>query len=70
MEALIGLLTLPFIIIGLLFWWLPIIFILFSGKVTFAEKLAWILLTLFVSWFAWIFFMLLAPIKPKRPDYY
>ncbi|MBZ4044567.1 PLDc N-terminal domain-containing protein [Flavobacterium hibisci] len=39
--------------------------ILFSRKTTGGEKLAWILAVLFISWFAWIFYLLLAPIKKK-----
>ena len=54
--AIIGLV----ILIG---WLLPIIIILGSSKTSGGEKLAWILLIIFVSWFAWIFYWLLAPIK-------
>lgn len=49
-------------------WFLPILIILCSDKTTGAEKLAWILVIVFFSWFAWIFYFLLAPIKP-RDDY-
>lgn len=48
------------------FWLLPIIIIACSGKTTRSEKLAWILAVVFVSWFAWIFYILLAPIKKKN----
>jgi hypothetical protein len=44
-------------------WLLPIIIILRSSKTSGGEKLAWILLIIFVSWLAWIFYWLLAPIK-------
>ncbi len=47
-------------------WLLPILLIVSSGKTTGGEKLAWVLLILFVSWFAWIFYLLLAPIKKKE----
>ncbi|MFS8616986.1 MAG: hypothetical protein FWJ85_09185 [Solitalea sp.] len=46
-------------------WGLPIIIIALSGKTTQREKLAWILAVIFISWFAWIFYALLAPIKKK-----
>ncbi|HEX5419431.1 MAG TPA: hypothetical protein VFY39_05495 [Gammaproteobacteria bacterium] len=49
-------------------WLLPILIIAFSDKTTGVEKLAWILAIVFLSWFAWIFYFLLAPIKP-RDDY-
>ncbi|QSB26136.1 PLDc N-terminal domain-containing protein [Flavobacterium sp. CLA17] len=46
-------------------WLLPIFSILFSRKTTGNEKFAWILAVVFISWFAWIFYLLLAPIKKK-----
>jgi len=52
----------------LVIWLLPIVIILCSDRTTGVEKLAWILLIVFFSWFAWIFYFLLAPIKP-RDDY-
>lgn len=53
-----------FAIIGI-FWLLPILVIISSRKTTGSEKLAWILAVIFISWFAWIFYLLLAPIKKK-----
>ena len=47
-------------------WLLPIILILKSNKTSGGEKLFWLLAVLFVSWFAWIVYMLLAPISPRR----
>ena len=47
-------------------WLLPIFIIADSDKTTGAEKLAWILAIIFLSWFAWIFYFLLAPIKPRE----
>lgn len=46
-------------------WVLPLIIIITSGKTTGGEKLAWVLAVLFISWFAWVFYILLAPIKKK-----
>ncbi len=54
----------PFLII-LTIWLLPLIFIIRSQRVGGREKLAWVLAVIFISWFAWIFFMLLAPLKPR-----
>jgi hypothetical protein len=48
---------------------LPIFLILKSNKTSGAEKLFWLLAVLFVSWFAWIFYMLLAPIGNKEEPY-
>ncbi len=49
-------------------WVLPILIIACSDRTTGGEKLAWILAIVFLSWFAWIFYFLLAPIKAK-PEY-
>ncbi|HAJ99233.1 MAG TPA: hypothetical protein DCM62_04335 [Bacteroidales bacterium] len=48
------------------FWLLPILIILGSRKTTGREKFAWILAVVFISWFAWIFYLLLAPLKKKK----
>lgn len=46
-------------------WLIPFISILFSRKTSGREKFAWILAVIFISWFAWIFYLLIAPIKKK-----
>ncbi len=51
-------------IVGLI-WFVPLVVILSSKKTTGSEKLAWILAVLFISWFAFIFYLLLAPVKKK-----
>ena len=56
----LGIITLAYV--------LPILIILFSSKTTFGEKIAWILGVLFISWGAFIFYLLLAPIS-KRKDH-
>lgn len=50
-------------------WFLPILIIANSDKTTGGEKAAWILAIVFLSWFAWVFYFFLAPLKP-RPRYY
>ena len=51
---------------GIFFLWLlPILIIADSEKTTGGEKAAWILAIIFLSWFAWIFYFLLAPIKTR-----
>ena len=52
----------------LVIWFLPILIIACSDRTTGGEKLAWILAIVFLSWFAWIFYFLLAPIKPRLDD--
>ncbi len=56
------------VILGLIgfFWLLPILIIVSSRKTTGSEKFAWVLAVIFISWFAWIFYLLLAPIKKKN----
>ena len=59
-------------VLGLIFliWLLPIILVARSDRTQGDEKLAWVLLIIFVSWLAWIFYLLLAPLKksPKHPN--
>jgi hypothetical protein len=53
--------------LGCLFiWFLPILLIFGSDETSGGEKAAWILAIIFLSWFAWIFYFLLAPLKPIR----
>ena len=47
-------------------WFLPILLILGSDVTSGGEKFAWILTIVFLSWFAWIFYFLLAPLKPRN----
>lgn len=51
---------------GFFIWLLPILLILGSDVTSGGEKAAWILAIIFLSWFAWIFYLFLAPIKPRR----
>lgn len=60
--------ALAFVAGGFVIWLLPILIIAVSDRTTGPEKLAWILAIVFLSWFAWIFYFLLAPIRtpPER----
>ncbi|MFT5296783.1 MAG: hypothetical protein ACI9YH_002803 [Colwellia sp.] len=60
----IGIFTI--LIIFFLIWVLPVALILSSSKTRGGEKLAWLLLVVFVSWFAWLFYLLLAPISNTK----
>lgn len=53
-----------------LIWLLPILIIAASDQTSRGEKFCWILAIIFLSWFAWIFYFFLAPIKPLERDYY
>ena len=60
-----------FVALGCLFLWLlPFLIIATSEKTTGGEKIAWLLAMIFLSWFAWIFYFFLAPLKPVNRDYY
>lgn len=62
MELILGL-----VIGGFMFlvWLIPFVAIAVSDRTEGGEKLAWLLAVFFVSWFAWIFYLLLAPLKQK-----
>jgi len=53
-----------FILAIALLWFLPLIIIITDKKTSGNEKFAWLLAVIFISWFAWIFYLLLAPLKP------
>ena len=73
LVMLVPILTMGVVLVAMLacffLWLLPILIIANSDKTTGGEKLAWILAIIFLSWFAWIFYFLLAPVK-QRPRYY
>jgi len=52
-----------FLAICALVWLLPLIIISRSSATSGQEKMAWILAVLFISWGAFIFYLLLAPIR-------
>ncbi len=56
------------VLLAVLIWMLPILLIAASSRTEGKEKVAWILAVIFISWFAWVFYLLLAPLK--RPDPY
>jgi uncharacterized protein with PQ loop repeat len=47
-------------------WWLPVILILRSKKTQGGEKLVWVALIFFFSWFSWILYALLAPVGTRE----
>lgn len=57
--GLFGILLLAFI------WWLPVILIVRSPKTTGIEKLVWVLLIFFFSWFSWLLYLMIAPVGDK-----
>jgi len=55
-----------FMLVPALVWLAPVVLIAGSNRTRGGEKLAWLLAVIFVSWFAWVFYLLLAPIKDDR----
>ncbi len=55
-----------FILAMALLWFLPLFIIISDNKTSGNEKFAWLLAVIFISWFAWIFYLLLAPLKPRN----
>ncbi len=70
LMAVIPLLSFGFEILGavlfLAIWILPVWIIATSDKTTGYEKIAWLLAMFCLSWFAWVFYFFLAPIKPRH----
>lgn len=57
------------LIVILLVWGLPLLLIVNSSDVSRKEKAIWAFAVIFVSWFAWILFLFVAPIIPERRTY-
>jgi O-antigen/teichoic acid export membrane protein len=72
--ALIPLISLGVTVLGtvmvIAIWVLPIWIIASSEKTTGFEKIAWLLAMVCLSWFAWVFYFFLAPLKPRHRYYY
>ena len=45
-------------------WLIPFVLLIKSNRTKGAKKLFWFLIMLFISWFAWFFYLLLVP-KPE-----
>lgn len=62
MEIILGFF---FFAIAAFIWLIPVVAIFASDRTSGGEKAAWLLAVIFVSWFAWIFYLLLAPLKNR-----
>lgn len=67
MEFIGAIFTLVGVLLFAVIWLLPILMIVGSDRTSGGEKWAWVLAVIFVTWFAWVFYLLLAPLK--KPDY-
>ena len=64
MQTLFGLGLFGLLLVAVI-WWLPVVLILRSKRTSGVEKLVWVLLIFFFSWFVWILFLLVAPVEEK-----
>ncbi|MGB3726320.1 MAG: hypothetical protein WA981_11180 [Glaciecola sp.] len=55
-------------LIGFIVWIIPFIVIGTSSKTRGGEKLAWLILMLFF-WFAWVFYLFLAPLQDGKRNH-
>lgn len=55
-----------FMALWIFLWLLPFILVAKSNKTSGSEKLVWLLALFFISWFAWIFYIFLAPMGEGR----
>lgn len=70
MEVIVWLMAMGGLMLGAFIWLLPIVLIAVSSRTSGGEKLAWVLAVIFVSWFAWVFYLLLAPLKDRERHEY
>jgi len=66
MDLIGSLFVLLWVLLCAFIWLLPILFIGMSDRTSGREKVAWILAVIFISWFAWVFYLLLAPLKRRE----
>ena len=64
LEMLLGLGIGTLVLVAVV-WLLPIVLVLASSRTTGLEKLFWVVLILFFSWFSWILYALLAPLSRR-----
>ncbi len=57
------LLTVLFFLVCAAIWFIPLLLIAVSDRTGGKEKVAWLLAVVFITWFAWVFYLLLAPLK-------
>ncbi len=51
-------------------WFIPLLLIAVSDRTSGKEKAAWLLAVIFITWFAWVFYLLLAPLKSEPRSRY
>ncbi|WP_163931484.1 hypothetical protein [Paraferrimonas sp. SM1919] len=56
------------LMVFLLLWLMPLVLIGRSKKTQGVEKVGWMLAMVFVSWFAWVLYMFVAPIYIPKSE--
>lgn len=60
----VGFVTIALVSVLIGVWITPLVFILKSDRTTGLRKIIWVLALIFVSWFAWLAYIVLVP-KPR-----
>ena len=58
-------LLLTWLLLGAVFWAIPLGLIISDPIVSVRERILWVFATIFVSWFAWLLFLWIAPVFPR-----
>ena len=54
------------VLLLIILWTIPLIFIVTDPIVSRKERMLWVFATLCVSWVAWLLFLWLAPVFPRK----
>ncbi len=57
------------VLVLIVFWTIPLAFILTDPIVSRKERILWVFATLCVSWLAWLLFLWIAPVLPRKKYY-
>ncbi len=57
------------IIVITVVWGIPLGFIISDPIISTKERIIWIFAVIFVSWFAWLLYFLVAPVLPRENHY-
>ncbi|WP_052447878.1 hypothetical protein [Vibrio owensii] len=65
MDIVVGMIMAAIIVVG---WVLPFMLITTSRQTGRPEKVLWVCALLFLSWFCWVIYLLVAPLKPIHEE--
>jgi len=55
-----------FLVLIVFIWIFPFLLVFQSNKISGKEKVMWLLSLIFISWFAWVLYLLFAPIGESK----